>query len=453
MRGASLFIALCCAVFSTGAHAEKREFLITPFVCTASSHTPALAPKQEKFLHEIRGFSQTPHRICAYVEQFQILRQGPAPKRQECRSVTIATYTVMCRGGAVSAAQWWAANDRSRNPTRLAGRTLLVPMKGGGGWSISPGGSDFSGLRLADGAASYVPLPEGFGFSTSFPVRALELPLHALSRPALDAPVERPASAPFLVRLLAEWHPWLQWIFGALIAGFSVIAYIGSRMNGGSGLQRIGLLVLGVLAIYGISQSHMPATMPDGVFEAATRQAERLRQNQAELTRIVRVGANGMVEPIAQSDLPKIDAIVRGERLVDTEASPALATLVVLGPSLLLLFLFALPFLRGWHYLFVSHPATRVAGPPLRSGALFPKVELAHALRPDPAQLFNHPPAYKSRDMAEKAQALRDKIEADADIAAAAMRRDRARAAKMHADAELREARKKLPWWQRWMWW
>jgi len=41
------------------------------------------------------------------------------------------------------------------------------------------------------------------------------------------------------------------------------------------------------------------------------------------------------------------------------------------------------------------------------------------------------------------------KIEADADIAEAAMRRDRARAAQAEAQREWREARKKLPWWQR----
>lgn len=133
--------------------------------------------------------------------------------------------------------------------------------------------------------------------------------------------------------------------------------------------------------------------------------------------------------------------------------NPSFGLLIQLSPFFALLALNGLHFLRGWHYLFVSHPATIVAGPPLREGALFPKQELAQSLRPHPAQLLDHPPAYKSRDLTEKAHALRAKIDADAEIAAAAMRRDRARAAKMQADAELREARKKLPWWQRWMWW
>jgi hypothetical protein len=132
---------------------------------------------------------------------------------------------------------------------------------------------------------------------------------------------------------------------------------------------------------------------------------------------------------------------------------PASALFTALFPFIAFLALNGLHVLRGWHHLFVSHPATRVAGPLLREGALFPRDQLAAALRPDPAQLFEHPPAYQSRDLKEKAYALRDKIDADAEITAAAMRRDRARAAKMQADAELRAARKKLPWRQRWMWW
>jgi hypothetical protein len=134
-------------------------------------------------------------------------------------------------------------------------------------------------------------------------------------------------------------------------------------------------------------------------------------------------------------------------------ADPGLQLFLNLLPALAFLSFNGLHFLRGWHHLFVSHPATSVAGPPLRDEVLFPKQELAAALRPDPAQLFDHPPAYQSRDLTQKAEALRAKIDADAEIAAAAMRRDRARAAKMQADAELRAARKKLPWWRRWMWW
>lgn len=136
-----------------------------------------------------------------------------------------------------------------------------------------------------------------------------------------------------------------------------------------------------------------------------------------------------------------------------TQADPWFTLFKCLLPAVVLVAFNGLNVLRGWHYLFVSHPATSVAGPPLRHGVLLPKARLATALRPDPAQLFEHPPAYKSRDLMEKARALREKIDADADLAAAAMRRDRARAAKIAADAELREARKRLPWWQRWIWW
>lgn len=108
-------------------------------------------------------------------------------------------------------------------------------------------------------------------------------------------------------------------------------------------------------------------------------------------------------------------------------------------------------FLRGWHYLFVPHPAAAVAAPALRTGSLFNKRTLGEALRPNPLELRDHPPEYKSWNLFRRARALKEKIQEDTEIADAAMRRDRARAEQMRAEADLRAARQKLPWWQRWI--
>lgn len=199
----------------------------------------------------------------------------------------------------------------------------------------------------------------------------------------------RVAAAPPFVRWFNTGWPVPQWLLAGLIMAFATVVYIGR--NASSAPSGLFFATTGV-ALVCVLFTHQPAENPH----------------------------------------------------------PWFGLLIQLSPFFALLALNGLHFLRGWHYLFVSHPATIVATPPLREGALFPKQELAQALRSDPAQLFDHPPAYKSRDLMEKAHALRDKIDADAEIAAAAMRRDRARAAQMQAEAELRAARKRLPWWQRW---
>ena len=58
-------------------------------------------------------------------------------------------------------------------------------------------------------------------------------------------------------------------------------------------------------------------------------------------------------------------------------------------------------------------------------------------------------PLHETQNLLRRAHLLREKIETDGDIADAAMRRDRARAMQAEAERDLREARKKLPWWQR----
>ena len=46
-------------------------------------------------------------------------------------------------------------------------------------------------------------------------------------------------------------------------------------------------------------------------------------------------------------------------------------------------------------------------------------------------------------------QALHEQVQADAELADALMRRDRARAMQAEAEAELRRMRATLPWWKR----
>lgn len=202
---------------------------------------------------------------------------------------------------------------------------------------------------------------------------------------------ERVANAPAVVRWFRIAWPVPQYILAGFLVVFATIAYIGARTSSGA---------------------------PGKLFFAA-----------------------GLLSGIS----------LLATSLAALSASPTFSLFVALSPLFLFVACNLFNAMRGWHYLFVSHPATGIAMPPLREGTLFPKAMLGASLRPDATQLFELPPAYQSQNLAEKARALRDKIDADAEIAAAAMRRDRARAAKIQADEELRALRKMLPWWRRWL--
>lgn len=55
--------------------------------------------------------------------------------------------------------------------------------------------------------------------------------------------------------------------------------------------------------------------------------------------------------------------------------------------------------------------------------------KFAEAVRPDPAVLTTPPPAYQSHNLARKAEALKERMEADTELAEEVIRRERARAA------------------------
>ena len=102
----------------------------------------------------------------------------------------------------------------------------------------------------------------------------------------------------------------------------------------------------------------------------------------------------------------------------------------------------------GYHYFFVSHPAQEVIKTGLRSGELFDLEKLAPALRektqdPDKVSLA------ETLARTINTQALNERVQADAELADALMRRDRARAMQAEAEAELRRMRATLPWWKR----
>lgn len=89
----------------------------------------------------------------------------------------------------------------------------------------------------------------------------------------------------------------------------------------------------------------------------------------------------------------------------------------VLLPSLYLLVRNGMAIVRGAHYLFVAHPAQATILPAVRQGVPLDRCGLAAALQPVRAMFTSPPAAWKMRNQTARAQALQQKLDADAALA------------------------------------
>ena len=441
---------------------EARQLLNAPFLCTAGQPLPNLAKTTERTLHEFKGLTEKQYDVCALVEQFQILRQGPAPLKKECQTFKLVTFTVMCRGGAVSAARWWAASEQGqRSGFRIDGDTLSAPFEGGGGWNVSPSGPGITGMRTTSRSRSYAALPAGYGFSLNLPVSSLsnlewdaagtlKIPVTGSAEPTIAA--ARPA-APW-VRTLAAWYPWPQLVLGLPLLAYSIIAFVGLRVGEASPSQRTRLVGCTAIALVCLALTYLPAGLPDGATRAARAQLEQGRalmreidRDRAELARIVRLSpATGMLEPIAMSDARRLTELTR-PRVIPTVRTPAVnpslwATLSLM-PALAVVLAYLPAFLRGRHYLVVKHPAEPHVLPAIKEQRPVHGRDLAGALKPDASDTMTPPVWWHSDNLRRKAAALADKLKADTEVAKAAREHASAMAALKDAERQLKEAKRK----------
>jgi hypothetical protein len=96
------------------------------------------------------------------------------------------------------------------------------------------------------------------------------------------------------------------------------------------------------------------------------------------------------------------------------------------------------------HWLFVKHPAEPVVAPALRRGSAIDVDKLANALTPNIIKIAKPPPTYQSENQAGRARALKQKLRADAEVAEAIERRERARAALIRAEREVEQAKRNI---------
>jgi hypothetical protein len=104
-------------------------------------------------------------------------------------------------------------------------------------------------------------------------------------------------------------------------------------------------------------------------------------------------------------------------------------------------FVMGLPIVFNW--FFVKHAAEPIVSSALEKGRELETSNLREALTPRPSDLALSKPVYHYEHQAEKARALAAKLNHDAHVAEAAMRRERARAALKEAEQELRDVERR----------
>jgi hypothetical protein len=103
-------------------------------------------------------------------------------------------------------------------------------------------------------------------------------------------------------------------------------------------------------------------------------------------------------------------------------------------------FLVGLPIV--FHWLFVKHPTTPVILPALRGEKPIDTESVARMLSSGASDV-GAKPVYHYQNQAEKARAVKEKLDADTEIAEATIRRERARAALLDAEYEVEEAKRR----------
>jgi Skp family chaperone for outer membrane proteins len=154
-----------------------------------------------------------------------------------------------------------------------------------------------------------------------------------------------------------------------------------------------------------------------------------------------------MVQPIPESDMQRAAALTQTHRIdsvSDPQPMPELWALLALMPTGILLLFYLPRFVIGCDYLFRKHPAAAVVVPAVRKGTALNASKLADALTPDLRDMELRKPAFKHKHDVEKARALKEKLDADAELADAAIQREQKRAELQRKRAEIERLEQEL---------
>ena len=398
------------------AAATSPVYLAFRFRCVMRNGQIVLEPTSEPYYHEALDYRPaTSFDICP-----------PNMAISACKRFELTGLRLVCQGGMASApALTLARPAQQMRMVRLYGDALLLPF--------------YTGPGATEGPDNLYQAPAGFGLLPK-PSDVISADDFASMYDPVRAKVALPRSF-FLT--LANWFPVPQLLGAALLLAVIVLAFCGFYMidpQSRLSPKRARFWVFSCAAFLGLFYA---LTVGRDIHDAYGIGRPTISSP------FIRHG--GYIEPFGT----RVAQAARHPRhpLNDAEAKAladdvAIKAYVALLPVLLFLGLYARSIVAGYHYFFVSHPAQEAIKSGLQSGELFDLQKLAPALREKP-QDPDKVSLTETLARTATTQALHEQVQADAELADALMRRDRARAMQAEAEAELRRMRAKLPWWKR----
>ena len=398
------------------AAATSPVYLAFPFRCVIRNGQIVLEPTSEPYYHEALDYRPaTPFDIC------------PANMGiSACKRFELTGLRLVCQGGIASAPALTLARPAQQiRMVRLHGDALVLPF--------------YTGPGASEGPDNLYQAPAGLGFLPK-PTDVISADDFASMYDPVRAKVALPRSF-FLT--LANWFPVPQLIGAALLLAAIVLAFCGFYViNPQSRLspKHAWFWVFSCAAFLGLFYALMVGRDIHDAYGIG---------RAASASPFIKHG--GHMEPFSTRDAQQVRHPRQPQNAAEAKAladDVATKAYVALLPVLLFLGVYARSIFAGYHYFFVSHPAQEVIKSGLRSRELFDLQKLAPALREKPQDPEK---VSLTETLARTAttQALHEQVRADAELADALMRRDRARAMQAEAEAELRRMRAKLPWWKR----
>jgi len=398
------------------AAATSPVYLAFPFRCAIRNGEIILEPSSEPYYHEALDYRPAaPFDIC------------PANTGiSACKRLELTGLRLVCQGGIASAPALTLARPAQQiKMVRLQGDALLLPF--------------YTGPRASQGPDNMYQAPAGLGLLPK-PSDVISADDFVSMYDPVRARVALPGSF-FLT--LVNWFPVPELIGIPLLLAAIVLAFCGFYViNPQSQLspKHAWYWVLSVAAALGLFYALLVGSDIHDAYGIGRPAIESPF-----------IKHDGHIEPFSTHDAkaarhlrqPQNDA--EAKALADHVATKACLAFL---PVLLFLAVYTRYIFAGYHYFFVSHPAQGVIKTGLRSGELFDLEKLAPALR-EKAQDPDKVSLAETLARTVNTQALHEQVQADAELADALMRRDRARAMQAEAEAELRRMRATLPWWKR----
>jgi hypothetical protein len=421
------------------AAAASPVYLLFPFECVIEHGRPIFKHSSEPYYHEALDYRpSSSYAVCSPDKGGWV--KSPITT---CHVIGLTSVRLVCKNGIANAAELTpATNTTFAKAARVYGDSLLVPI--------------FNLWRETDTPDGFHRLPEGWGLlpqpnaiTSAKSLEAFFAPKHI---PVSGSPAEVMPQSFFLT--LADWKPaphiivLVAFLTAAVFAGFGFSLYPSARLSPRRPIFWVWLII----ACVGIGAALSAGDSIKEAFEQGPKDAAAIAQEQSRLQSLF-PRRDGHVEPFAKHDLDLTRDLQRPRTIVNAAAVAAGAPMeafLCLLPALIFLLVYARFIYAGYHFFFSRHPIEAAGGEALRTGALFDLQKVREAFETNPEHLFNPPPLHESLSKLRRGKAFREQTEVDADLAAAMSRRDRARAAKLAAEAELRAMKQKLSWWRRW---